>query len=87
MGRKAKRARVLARKARLQMKAAGLVEPVVDEPVVEEVAAPEPVVVENPSTLAPQVELEAAAEEPVVEEAPKPKRRRRRRTTKATASE
>ena len=87
MGRKAKRARVLARKARLQMKAAGLVEPVVDEPVVEEVAAPEPVVVENPSTLAPQVELEAVAEEPVVEEAPKPKRRRRRRTTKATASE
>ena len=89
MGRKAKRARVLARKARLQMKAAGLVEqtPVVSEPVVEEVAAPEPVVVEEPSTLAPQIELEAVAEEPVVEEAPKPKRRRRRRTTKATASE
>ena len=87
MGRKAKRARVLARKARLQMKTAGLVEPVVHEPVVEEVAAPEPVVVEEPSTLAPQVELEAVAEEPVVEEAPKPKRRRRRRTTKATASE
>ena len=35
MGRKAKRARVLARKARLEMKAAGLVEeaPVVSEPV------------------------------------------------------
>ena len=42
MGRKAKRARVLARKARLEMKAAGLVEetPVVSEPVVEE--APKP---------------------------------------------
>jgi hypothetical protein len=87
MGRKAKRARVEARKARLAMKTVGLVDPVpvpvVVEPVVEEVAAPEPVVVEEPSTLAPQPEPETIEEEPVVEEAPKPKRRRRR-TSKAS---
>jgi len=85
MGRKAKRARVEARKARLAMKTVGLVDPVpvVVEPVVEEVTAPEPVVVEEPSALAPQPEPETIEEEPVVEEAPKPKRRRRR-TSKAS---
>jgi len=85
MGRKAKRARVEARKARLAMKTVGLADPVpvVVEPVVEEVVAPEPVVVEEPSALAPQPEPETIEEEPVVEEAPKPKRRRRR-TSKAS---
>jgi ribonuclease E len=68
MGRKAKRARVHARRARLLGTPEVAPEPVAEEPVVE--AAPEPVAEEPVVEAAP----EPVAEEPVVEAAPEPKR-------------